>query len=185
MLVELLDELPFELGPKLFQREVFRDKRGSFEMLFQEDVIKSHFQNFPSMKQINSIWAVKGALRGFHSAESGKNHWKIVTCIVGKVLDAVMDLRESSVTFGQVRFAEIDSMYPESLVIPPGFGHAVQSLTSNSLTIYATNIEYKDNDEFAIHPVNGKWGANWIKPTILSERDSMGNNLNHFFKNKD
>ena len=68
-----------------------------------------------------------------------------------------------------------------SLVIPPGFGHAVQSLTEDSLTIYGTNIEYKNNAEFEVNPIDGNWSLNWIQPTIVSDRDRMAPKLNDLY----
>ncbi len=179
--MELIDEMPFENGPKLFQRQFFSDDRGSFEMLFQETVFRGHFHDFPHLKQINGIRARRGALRGFHASEIGSNHWKVVTCVKGKVIDAMMDLRRESTSFGKVRFAEIDEKSGLSLVIPPGFGHAVQSLTEDSLTIYGTNIEYENNEEFEINPIVGEWSGNWIQPTIVSERDRIAPVLSEIY----
>lgn len=179
--MELINEMPFEGGPRLFQRKLFSDNRGTFEMLFQETIFKTHFHNFPSLRQINVIRAKKGALRGFHSSEVSKNHWKVVTCVSGIVLDAILDLRKESSTFKQVRFAVIGEKSGLSLVIPPGFGHAVQSLTEDSLTIYGTNIEYKNNAEFEVNPIDGNWSLNWIQPTIVSDRDRMAPKLNDLY----
>ena len=179
--MELIDEMPFERGPKLFQRQVFLDDRGSFEMLFQETIFRAHFHDFPQIRQINGIRAKRGALRGFHASKINVNHWKVVTCVKGKVLDAMIDLRTESSSFGKVRFAEIDEKSGLSLVIPPGFGHAVQSLTEDSLTIYGTNIEYENNEEFEVNPIAGDWSPNWIQPTILSDRDRMAPNLSELY----
>jgi dTDP-4-dehydrorhamnose 3,5-epimerase-like enzyme len=43
---------------------------------------------------------------------------------------------------------------PATLIIPPGFGHAVQGLSAESLVVYGTNVEYANNKEFEINPIS-------------------------------
>lgn len=164
-------ELFPENGPGVFRNQVHSDERGSFEMLIQESEIKKHFTELPSMRQTNLITGKLLSLRGFHASKISEDHWKIVTCIKGTVRDAVMDLRINKSTFGEVRFIDINSSERKLVVIPPGFAHAVQSLTKNSETLYATNIEYASNHEFEINPIDLRLPSIWKKHSILSKRD--------------
>lgn len=158
-------------GPSVFVNEVHIDTRGSFEMLIQETELRRYFPEMPNMKQVNLISGNLNSLRGFHGARNEEQHWKIVTCIKGRVRDAVLDLRLAAPTFGEISFVDIDANDHKIVVIPPGFGHAVQSLTDGSLNLYATNIEYASNNEFEIYPFDNKWQNIWSENSTLSRRD--------------
>ena len=170
-------------GPSVFRNEVHSDQRGAFEMLVQDSKLREHFPSLPSVKQINLITGRQNSLRGFHATLSEQQHWKIVTCVKGRVRDAVLDLRVTEPTFGQISFLDIDAEDHKIVVIPPGFGHAVQSLTSHSLNIYATNIEYKDNKEFEIFPFDESWENIWSEKYILSKRDTSAPKFGDLIRN--
>ena len=141
-------------------------------MIFRIEEMKESFPYLPDMVQFNLLNGVKGSLRGFHGAAIENNHWKILTCVNGVVKDAILDLRHESLTFGKIALIEISADSKQTLVIPPGFAHGVQSLSENSLTIYGTNIPYRLNKEFEINPLSGNWNQLWENPLILSKRDS-------------
>ena len=158
-------------GPRVFERERFSDDRGYFEMIMRMDEIKATFPKFPDLLQINLIKAKVGALRGFHVAPIGSNHWKVLTVVVGNVRDAFLDIREKSENYGCISFIDMSAVSGATVVIPPGFAHAVQSLSAESITIYGTNIPYSKNNEFEIHPFSNSWTDIWQKPAIISRRD--------------
>lgn len=141
-------------------------------MLLQESEIKHHFPDFPGFSQINLIEGKRNSLRGIHAARPVDGHWKVVTCLKGRVRDAVLDLRFGTPTFGKINWIDLDAADQKIVVIPPGFGHAVQSLTESSITIYGTNIEYANNKEFEIYPMCEEWEGIWESSPILSKRDS-------------
>lgn len=158
-------------GPALIARDKFEDARGSFEMLIQKDEIMISYPEYQNLVQINLIVGKLGGLRGFHMSHPSANHWKVVTCVSGMVRDAVLDIRPSSQTFGEYAVVDMSSDSGLALIIPPGFAHAVESLTENSLTIYGTSIPYSDNKEFEINPLSGDWKHIWTENPILSQRD--------------
>lgn len=158
-------------GPKIYKIASHLDNRGSFDMLFEDTSIRHDFPSFPRLEQINMIRAAKSSLRGFHGTKDGSNHWKIVTCISGSVKEAYLDLRPKSATFGKVASIELNGVQRELVVVPPGFGHAVESLEENSIVIYATNVAYLNQREFDIFPLDTAWKELWSEDTILSERD--------------
>ena len=85
----------FELRPLTHQ-----DKRGSFTKIF-------HTNDFKDMK-LNTNWveeyftlSKKNVLRGLHLQLPPSDHFKMVYCLEGEVLDVVLDLRSSSATYGK------------------------------------------------------------------------------------
>lgn len=171
-----LEEMKF--GPKIFKRQKFLDSRGSFEMAIEFDSIKSAIVDVPSIAQVNILTNKKGALRGFHGAEEIENHWKIVTTIKGAVREAFLDLRKKSDTYGKVSFVNMDQNSHLTVVIPPGFAHAVQALEDDTIIMYATNLAYKDSKEKLFHPISSVLDDLWVKPVIISEKDKKASFFN-------
>ncbi|ASY15369.1 dTDP-4-dehydrorhamnose 3,5-epimerase [Candidatus Planktophila sulfonica] len=140
-------------------------------MIFRQSELKSRFPTIPPMTQLNYIENRQSSLRGFHGALEKANHWKLVTCISGAVTDAVLDIRPNSQTFGMIGMLQITANKPELLVIPPGFAHAFQALETKTIAIYATNIEYPNQDEIDINPLIPSCKEIWGKSPIVSARD--------------
>jgi dTDP-4-dehydrorhamnose 3,5-epimerase len=140
-------------------------------MIFRESELAAKFPSIPPMAQLNYIDCREDSLRGFHGALEEKNHWKLVTCISGAVTDAVLDIRPKSQTFGMIGTIRICANKPELLVIPPGFAHAFQALEPETIAIYATNIEYSNQEEIDINPMISSCKELWGQSPIISERD--------------
>ena len=140
-------------------------------MVYEKLRILEKYPNLPDLLQINVITGVQYSVRGFHGSREENNHWKVVTCLQGEIKDFILDLRVNSETFGEVAEIEINEGDHKLLVIPPGFAHAVQSLSDHTLCVYATNIPYRNNKEFSISPLDPKWKTLWGDNIILSDRD--------------
>lgn len=166
--INLLD---FANGPKILPVESFSDSRGSFSMVFQESRLKKRFGNLPGFTQMNLIHAKRNSLRGFHGALEEMNHWKLFTCLSGVVKEGFLDIRIGSSTFGEVRTLQLEANVPQLVVIPPGFAHAIQSMSDETILVYATNIEYEEQAEIEIQPLDGNWGQLWTENSIVSDRD--------------
>ena len=149
-------------------------------MLLEWDEITKITSNFSEIAQVNLLSGKMGSLRGFHGSDESANHWKIVTCVHGTVRDVALDLRTSSATFGKYSYIDLNEETSKSLIIPPGFAHAVQSLSENSLTIYATNIPYSKSVEFEIYPKSEEFSPLWNLVPILSDRDNQAEKFNEF-----
>jgi len=169
--MSVIDLDSFRKGPKIFEILNFADLRGSFEILFHLDRITEVEPNFPVIVQWNCIRAQQTSLRGFHGARESEGHWKVLTCVSGKIRDAYLDIRPQSETFGCVAHIDLDQTSAKLVVIPPGFSHAFESLSSESLVLYGTNITYANQKEIDISPVDEKWRQIWENPQLMSDRD--------------
>jgi len=161
----------FNLGPKEFPIPRFNDSRGSFEVLFDQGIVEKHFSQFPELKQWNIIRAKKNSLRGFHGAKESENHWKVVSCLAGEVREAYLDIRPSSINFGEVVFFNLNAKNLTYVVIPPGFAHAFESLIDNTVVLYGTNILHANQNEIDISLFNKRWSEIWSSPVLISDRD--------------
>lgn len=176
--IEEFDDL--SVLPQVFDIFRYPDERGVYSVLVQSNIIRKSVAEFPSIEQINLIRTHKHSVRGFHGSNIEKNHWKIVTCISGKVKDVILDVRRNSKTLGKIHSIELAEETHLCLLIPPGFAHAVEGLENISEILYGTNITYNDNEEFEINPIDVRWKKIWNEEPILSARDKNAESFASF-----
>ena len=70
------------------------------------------------------------------------DHAKYFTVVTGSVLDVILDMRRSSLTFGQCFSIELNSTDENTLYLPKGIAHGFLSLRDNTLTQYAVTSTY-------------------------------------------
>jgi dTDP-4-dehydrorhamnose 3,5-epimerase len=169
--MSVIDLDSFHNGPRIFEISKFSDLRGSFEILFQLNQITENEPKFPHIIQWNCIRAKQSSVRGFHGAKESVQHWKVLSCVNGKIRDAYLDIRPRSRTFGCVAHIDLEHENPRLIVIPPGFAHAFECLASESLVVYGTNIKYEDQSEIDISPLDPRYTSMWENPKLLSDRD--------------
>ena len=124
-------------GAKLIETPKFKDERGFFYKTYNYEEFKKISLNFKPEEQFFSV-SNKNVLRGMHFQTKEYAHDKLVSCLSGKVLDVIVDLRINSEHYKNVISLELDSRNPYSLYIPTGFAHGFVSLQDNSLMQLAT-----------------------------------------------
>ncbi len=124
--------------PDLFlvELEPRSDDRGWFARTYcRKEFEKIGFKD--EFVQANiSVNQKKGTFRGFHFQVPPFQETKLVKCVVGRVLDYAIDLREGSPTFLQHFTAELSAENKKMILIPEGFAHGFLSLEDNSVLIY-------------------------------------------------
>jgi dTDP-4-dehydrorhamnose 3,5-epimerase len=115
-----------------------------------------------------------GTIRGIHYSLAKEGQAKWVSCVSGKIVDVIVDLRTNSPTFGKHEMIELEEASGKSIVIEPGLGHAFLALSDNSVVSYLLSSLYSDKDEFNISPFDTELNIDWKFPTrilTLSEKD--------------
>jgi dTDP-4-dehydrorhamnose 3,5-epimerase len=150
------------------------DLRGSFSEWFKrEDIRKFTTLDF-KVEQANVSFSSKGTIRGLHYslARSGQDKW--VTCILGKIIDVIVDVRKGSPTFGQWESVELDANNNQSVFISSGLAHGFASLENNSCVSYLLSSAYLPSEEFGVNPLDSDLNIEWGLPMrkfVLSEKD--------------
>ena len=160
-------------GAWLIENPIFPDNRGLFREWFLEDLSEeSELPKF-EVKQANTSISRKGVIRGLHYSSPSSGQTKLVTCTSGSILDAIVDLRENSETFGKSITVELNSSNGLSAFISSGLGHGFQALDDMVAVTYLLDKKYDPAMEFGINPLDKDLDVNW-KPmeVILSEKDS-------------
>lgn len=154
------------------------DERGSFFKNYHLDTFEN--QKLPThwAEEYFSV-SQKNVLRGMHFQVPPSDHYKMVTCLTGTVLDVVVDIRKASPSYGKVYSTELNSNNRSILIIPHGCAHGFLSLEDNSLMFYKVSTVYSPEHDKGIawDSIDFDWT---IENPILSERDNMHPPLKDF-----
>ena len=157
-------------GLLIIEPKVWRDSRGCFLETFQRDRYRAMGIE-QSFVQDNFSVSTRGALRGLHF-QNTKPQGKLVTCLSGRVLDVVVDLRVDSSTRGQPFSIVLDAVNGTQLWIPPGFAHGFSVLSEMAHFYYKCTDFYFPDDEAGILWCDPDLKIDWQIPTpIVSPKD--------------
>lgn len=159
----------------VIRRKTMEDDRGFLSRLFCFEEFQAAGW-FEPVKQVNHTLTRKaGAVRGMHYQIPPKAEAKLVTCIRGAVWDVAVDIRKNSPTFLKWHAEEISAENKVAVLIPPGFAHGFQSLTTDCELIYLHSEYYDSTLERGLQPVDSSLKISWpLKISSVSKRD-----LNH------
>lgn len=148
-------------GAWLAVSPVWIDERGFFREWFKlQDISRVTGRDF-SVAQANISSSSRGVVRGIHYslAEGGQAKW--VTCVSGKILDVVVDIRQSSPTFGRWISIELSYADGKAIYLEEGLGHGFASLEDKSTVAYLVSTPFDKENEFAINPLDSDLKIDW------------------------
>ena len=125
-------------GLLLIEGASFPDERGFFFESFRADEWAK--AGLPPLLQDNLSRSKKGVVRGMHYQVPPKAIGKLVRCARGRILDAVVDLRRKSPTYGKSAAIELDDAGNRMFWVPPGFAHGFCALSD------IADVSYKVTD---------------------------------------
>ena len=164
-------------GCTIFKNKYAKDDRGYFIEAYRQ----SCFSEFPDILQTNVSVSHKDVVRGFHFQKNPLAQGKLVRSLLGVFLDAVIDLRVGSPTYGQI---ESFLLQPEgiSVYVPVGFGHSFWCLSDDGVFHYGCTQEYDRDSEGGISPIDPDLPLPWRdNPNIiLSDKDKSLPRLRDF-----
>ena len=160
----------------LIEPHVFEDSRGFFFESFREDVFKKETSLDVSFVQDNHSKSSEGVLRGLHYQLPPHAQGKLVRVIQGEVLDVAVDLRKSSLTYGQYVAEILSSDNKKQLYIPEGFAHGFLTLSKTSEYLYKTTDFYHPESERYILWNDDGLNIAWPKDLNIqvSSKDLLG-----------
>ena len=160
---------------KLIEHHPNKDKRGYLSRLFCQKTM-NHLMKGKIIKQINkSFTKKKGTVRGLHFQHSPYTETKIISCLKGKVWDVAIDLRRGSKTFLNYHAEILTEDNNKSFLIPDGFAHGFQTLTSDCEMLYFHTADYNKELENGINAIDPIIGIKW--PHVITERSERDINL--------
>ena len=163
----------FEIRPR-----VFEDQRGRFVKLFHREFFDELGLRSSYEEEYYSVSPAR-VIRGLHFQVPPREHVKLVSCLLGTILDVVCDLRTDSNSFGQVYSLKLSSETGNMLYVPEGLAHGFYVM-SESATFLSMNSK-----KFAPECDRGiRWDSipfDWPdKDPIVSEKDTKMVSLDAF-----
>ena len=166
----------------LIEPRVFGDARGFFLESFSARVLADHGLQ-QTFVQDNHSRSNKGVLRGLHFQRGAMAQGKLVRVSRGAVYDVVVDLRESSPTFGQAAGHLLSEINHNQLYVPPGYGHGFLVLEDGTDFLYKTTQFYAPETEGAVHWNDPALKIHWplaelgISEPLVSGKDAQAPTL--------
>jgi len=166
-------------GLLIIEPRVFNDPRGYFFESFSErdfdaqvTPLLGHSIRFV---QDNESMSSYGVMRGLHFQRPPFTQAKLVRCVLGRVLDVAVDIREGSPTFGQHVAVELSEDNHLQFLIDKGFAHGFAVLSDKAVFQYKCDEFYHPEADAGISILDPTLGIDWRIPAgqaILSDKDT-------------
>lgn len=148
-------------GVWLVESPVWSDLRGSFREWFKpNEILKITGKEFLAV-QSNLSRSNRGVIRGLHYSLTPKGQAKWVTCVEGTILDVVVDVRQTSPTFGKHLTISLQGNQGKSLFIEGGLAHGFMAIDDETIVSYILDSPYEPELEFEIQPFDPDLDIDW------------------------
>ena len=163
------DILPTTLeGLTALRRNPVGDSRGFLERMFCAKQF-AHILGGKAIDQINRTLTGKcGSVRGMHFQNAPHAEIKFVTCLRGEVFDVAVDVRKNSPTFLHWHGELLTQENHTTLLIPEGFAHGFQALSSDCEMLYFHTAAYHADSEGALNAQDPRLAIKW--PMVITEQ---------------
>jgi len=156
-------------GSFVIEQDVHKDQRGSFVKTFHEPTflelgLECDFRESYYSKSREDV------IRGMHFQSPPCDHAKLVTVLLGTIIDVLLDLRSGSPSQGQFFAVELSRENRKSIYIPRGVAHGFGVLSDIAIANYMVTTVHSTTNDCGIR--FDSFGYQWpIKNPILSDRD--------------
>ena len=160
----------------LLKPKVFGDARGFFLESWNKKTFRELVGDFDFV-QDNHSRSAKHVLRGLHYQAGDAAQGKLVWVTSGTVFDVIVDLRQSSPTFGVWDGYYLTADAHERLWVPPGCAHGFLVVSDTADFHYKVTSLYAPSSERALQWNDPDLSISWpieigITP-IVSAKDSV------------
>ena len=155
---------------KIFIPKVYKDHRGFFTETFNTNIQDELGRIF---YQDNHHKSKKNVIRGIHY-QWDKPMGKLCRVVKGSGIDALVDLRPNSPTYGKSETIFLSDENFIQVWVPEGFGHGFLALEEDTHFCYKCSALHNGANEGSISPFDSTLNVNWTitkDEAILSEKD--------------
>ena len=162
--------------------EVFCDSRGYFFETFNQAKY-AELGIAEAFVQDNESESASGILRGLHFQAPPFAQGKLVRVIAGRVVDAAVDIRVGSPTFGKYALVELSAENKKQFWIPAGFAHGFVALEAGTIFAYKVTAPYSQECDGGILWNDPDLAIDWPKMDyIFSAKDQKYPRFREVFK---
>ncbi len=161
-------------GVLIIEPDVFEDSRGCFFESFNAEKFASATGVRTTFVQDNESHSHGNVVRGLHFQTPPFAQSKLVRVVGGRILDAAVDIRKGSPTYGRHVAVELSAENRRQLFIPRGFAHGFSVLSEYATVLYKCDNPYVPQCEGAIAWNDPQLGVDWGIDTAnatLSDKD--------------
>lgn len=159
------------------------DRRGSFLKLFHRPSFAESGIDL-EIRELFVSRSTRGVVRGLHFQRPPADVAKLVCCLEGAVIDAVVDLRVDSPTFRAHCLVELSAEAANAVYVPEGCAHGFVVTEGEALVAYAQSGEHDPVLEGGIswRSAGIEWpvAADLVEAAVLSDRDAAFGSLDDF-----
>ena len=162
-------------GLLVFEPTVFEDNRGYFFESYNQNVFSDEGIeiNFIQDNQARSSF---GVVRGLHFQINPHAQTKLIRVLSGQIIDAVVDIRKNSPTYGLGYTILLSAENKKQLLVPKGFAHGYSVISETAEVFYKCDEFYHKESEGGIAWNDTALKINWQIPAEnvkVSEKDSF------------
>ncbi len=177
-------------GLLVFEPKVFEDNRGYFFESYNQQVFTAEGVqiNFVQDNQAKSSF---GVVRGLHFQLEPHSQTKLLRVLSGEIIDAVVDIRQGSPTYGKAYTILLSAENKKQLLVPKGFAHGYSVISETAEVFYKCDEFYHKETEGGIAWNDPSLEIDWQVPAdkiIVSDKDKVYpllENATHNFVFKD
>lgn len=169
-------------GVYILEPRVFKDSRGYFFESYSQKEFEAKIGKVDFV-QDNESCSTKGVIRGLHFQKPPYSQAKLVRCVVGKVKDVAVDLRQDSPTYGQHVEVELSEENHLQFFIPKGFAHGFEVISDVAIFQYKCDEYYHPESEGGLDAFDPGLAIEWATPlneATISEKDKKHPKLAEF-----
>ena len=165
-------------GAMVMDSPVWGDERGFFREWFKLNELRDAGFDF-SAAQANLSHSARNVVRGLHYSVAPIGQAKAVTCVLGSLVDGLVDILDGSPTFGAVEYVELSANAGRTVLIPSGVGHGFCATSDLAGLAYLLTSSYDPTQELEVHPLDPALALNWplTGEPVLSAKDAAAPTL--------
>jgi dTDP-4-dehydrorhamnose 3,5-epimerase len=165
-------------GLFLLESPVHGDERGLFREWFKLGDFIDAGVTFQA-QQANFSLSSRDAVRGLHYSMAPEGQAKIVTCVIGELVDVIVDIRVGSPTFGRVEVVALAADEGRSVLVPRDVAHGYCVTSDRGALCYLISSPFNAPMELEINPLDPAIGVPWplVGEPILSAKDAAAPTL--------
>ena len=159
----------------------YGDTRGYFMETYKQDIFAEYGLQTGWVQENQSLSEKKHTLRGLHFQLPPFAQTKLVRVVQGEILDAFVDLRKDSETYGQWDAIRLSEENCKAVYVPRGFAHGFCTLTENAIIQYKVDNPYAPEHDSGIRWNDPDIGIDWeTNDPILSAKDAEAQLFKNF-----
>ncbi len=170
----------------IFEPKVFEDNRGYFFESYNKKSLEQEgiTMNFIQDNQASSMF---GVIRGLHYQLNPHAQTKLIRVLSGEIIDAVVDIRKGSPTYGKAFTILLSAKNKKQLLVPKGFAHGYSVISETAEVFYKCDEFYHKESEGGIAWNDPELAIDWQVPAEsikISEKDALNpvlKSCNHNF----